>query len=97
MKFILSKVTLYQRISNGSCENSGIGSVTNRKNCDSAAFYLNLTDTKAFALRSFDRPNGCIYASNDWLQWNEYEDASASCGSLSNGNTYDCICDTLGM
>ena len=85
------------RLSSGkSCESEGMSSVANKYDCQLAAKYLGLSDTGVETLKSSNRKSyGCIYSSNDWLNWNVRAQAlhpSTFCGSSYGGNTYDCLC-----
>ena len=64
--------------------------VSSLNECEAAASSLGLPDNTAYFMH--DNPNlphGCIYASYDWLAWNEAISASVDCGS----NGHDCICE----
>ena len=73
--------------------------VRTSEECELAATDLGLSDTTAHSSQTPDRPYGCIYASNDWLNW--YEPAgspytSVPCGSMQDSNRYDCLCSKKG-
>ena len=73
--------------------------IGSKKECEEAAHFLGLKDTTAYTGQSSanaGKPYGCIYADNDWLQWNGYGE-KASCGSLNLGSYYSCICVASGM
>ena len=83
------------KISSGSCETQSMTMIETKEECEQAALSLGLSDTSPFDLQKNGRPYGCIYASNDWLQWyspvgSQYP--SADCGAHHKGFTYDCIC-----
>ena len=68
--------------------------VKTMEECELAATMLGLSDTSASSVQS-DRPRGCIYASNDGLDWYEPTDSSyssVSCGSKQGFRYYDCLC-----
>ena len=68
--------------------------VKTKEECELAATMLGLSDTSASPVQS-DRPRGCIYASNDGLDWYEpigSSYSSHSCGSKQGFRYYDCLC-----
>ena len=74
-----------------------MNSVTSKEACEIAATKLGLSYTSyTFYGASRNRPHGCIYASNDWLAWNDYplhwNDASVPCGTKQGSNEIDCLC-----
>ena len=87
----------YERVSSGTCKSLGMELVRYKRECDFAATKLGLSDTTASSYNDqyVRRPHGCIYASNDWLQWNdlmESPNASVPCGTRDGIVEYDCLC-----
>ena len=87
--FIIILLAQYARISSRSCESFGMLRVSSLNGCEAAAIAIGLLDNNAYFM--YDNPNlpsGCIYATYDWLAWNEPISATVDCGS----NGHDCIC-----
>ena len=73
--------------------------IQTKAECEQAALLLGLSDTTAAEDQTNGRPYGCIYASNDWLQWYSPDGSphqSADCGTSHSGYEYSCICKELG-
>ena len=69
--------------------------ITSTKECEEAAFNLNLQDTSTKSYLYQGLPYGCIYANNDWLSFavpNGHEYENLPCGTINGGIKYDCIC-----
>ena len=79
----------YKRVSSGNCDSL----VTSKEECELAATILGLSDTDAYEDDRLwpGRPRGCIYASNNWLQWHD-QNSLDPCGSNDGSNDYDCLC-----
>ena len=89
----------FARINSGDCESHGMRMLKSKKECEEAADVLELSDSSLFELQDPLRPQGCIYASNDWLSWaspHSHSDPSKPCGSIDSGMTYSCICSRTG-
>ena len=83
----------YSRLSAGTCAAYGFQNIDSSSECSTAATALGLADTTVKGSPRVARPNGCIYASNNWLAFYTY-DSSTNCGSP-DGYLYDCICKTV--
>ena len=82
-------------IDSGSCDSHGYVMVESKNECEKAATILSLMDTTGYESQTKDRPYGCIYADNDWLNWYSPDGAtypSALCGSFDGEHYYSCIC-----
>ena len=86
---------MYQRASSGNCDSLGMSKLSSMEECQIAAITLGLSDTTADFGWTQSRPHGCIYASNNRLEWNS-PDTSITCGSFHDGEYYDCICNAPG-
>ena len=74
--------------------------VTSKDACEITATKLGLSDTSAYSTTTSGRTHGCIYASNNWLGWNDplqWNDASVPCGTKQGSSGYDCLCTTSGI
>ena len=86
-------------IASGDCESNGMRMLSTKKECEDAADVLELTDNLAYEIQDTQRPQGCIYASNDWLSWaspDGHPDPSKPCGTIDSRMTYSCICSRAG-
>ena len=73
--------------------------VTSQSQCDLAALELDLSDTSADNYENEGRPHGCVYASDNILNWVDPSDASfasAACGSTQGSWSFDCLCVRIG-
>ena len=85
-------------INSGDCESNGMRMIATKKECEDAAFLLQLTDTSAYEIEKTDRPQGCVYSSLDYLSWDSPENhpRMLTCGSVHRGVTRSCICSKAG-
>ena len=68
--------------------------VQTKAECEQAALLLGLSDTTAVESQTIGI-HGCIYASNDWLDWHSPDGSplkSTLCGTSHRGYAYECIC-----
>ena len=71
--------------------------VASKEACDIAATKLGLSDTNAYSTTSSGRPYGCIYASSNWLVWNnKWNNVPVPCGTKYGSQAYDCLCKISG-
>ena len=73
--------------------------VSSKEECELAATSLGLSDATAYSSDTLGRTHGCIYASNDWLNWHDplsSPHTSVPCGSKQGGYDYDCLCKKHG-
>ena len=72
--------------------------VQDKAECDIAAFSLRLEDTSAYEFQRSYIPQGCIYRSEVWLEWNppDSSNPSVDCGATLGADTYSCICRVTG-
>jgi hypothetical protein len=87
----------FQRIGWGTCSAAGFVVIVDAAKCETAAVQLGLADTSAHTkYDTSDRPYGCIYGSNDYLQLNAQSN-SVPCGGThvqrDHDEGYDCICE----
>ena len=69
--------------------------IQDKLECEEAAKSLDLPDYSApdySRLQDHNKPHGCIYADNDYLELNDYQYPATECGSHDGSYTYDCIC-----
>ena len=91
------KTASYATIIQDSCEVLEMQTISNKEKCEEAARALGMHHTTAFARDEYyNRPYGCIYANNYFLQWNPYQ-GSTKCGSWDQGYYLECICDSSGI
>ena len=86
-------------ITSGDCESNGMRMLSTKKECEDAADVLELSDNSAYEIQDTQRPQGCIYASNDWLSWaspDGHPDPSKPCGTHDSGMKYSCLCSRAG-
>jgi hypothetical protein len=85
----------YAEINTDSCATHSMANVQNKAECELAVTSLGLQDTTAREVQISGRPHGCIYASNNWLQWYSPDGSSypsGDCGTVQFGAKYACIC-----